>query len=231
VSVYDQQGREFVFHEGPIFANVILADEINRTTPRTQSALLEAMNDFQVSVDGKTHKLAEPFIVLATENPIEYAGTYPLPEAQLDRFLVRIAIGYPDRDSERRMLEEHRLAHPLESLQPVIDAREVLFLQEVVRGVTVDQSLANYILEIANKTREAKALALGVSPRGCLMLYRAAQAMAVVEGRKFALPDDIKRLAVPVLAHRVVEKGALAGGRRDATAILQEIVEEVPVPL
>ncbi len=232
VSVYDQRTGEFVFHRGPIFSNVVLADEINRTTPRTQSALLEAMNDFQVSVDGRTYKLAEPFMVLATENPIEYAGTYPLPEAQLDRFLAKISIGYPDRDSELRMLEAHRSGVPLDkTLDPVLDAGEVLRLQEAVRGVKVDAALANYILEIANKTRGTKALALGVSPRGCLMLYRAAQALAFAEGRDFCLPDDIKRMAVAVLAHRVVEKGALSGGRRDARKIVQEIVEEVPVPL
>ncbi|MCX7806060.1 MAG: MoxR family ATPase [Planctomycetota bacterium] len=232
VSVYDQRAGEFVFHKGPIFSNIVLADEINRTTPRTQSALLEAMNDFQVSVDGRTYKLDEPFMVLATENPIEYAGTYPLPEAQLDRFLARIAIGYPDRDSEMRMLEEHRAGTPLEKmLEPVLDGGEVIRIQEAVREVKVDPALAGYILEIANKTRGSKALALGVSPRGCLMLYRAAQAMAFVEGRDFCLPDDIKRMAVPVLAHRVVEKGALSGGRRDARGIVQEIVDEVPVPL
>ncbi|MBI3831363.1 MAG: MoxR family ATPase [Planctomycetes bacterium] len=233
VSVYDQRGADFKFHKGPLFANVILADEINRTTPRTQSALLEAMSDFQVSVDGVTHVLPAPFIVLATENPIEYAGTYPLPEAQLDRFLLRIAIGYPDRDSERAMLKSHRIAHPLESLNHVVTASEILQLQEVVRSVTVADALYDYILEIAAKTREPKCgLALGVSPRGCEMLLRASQAYAVIEGRKYVLPDDVKRLAMPVLGHRVIEKSRDAGGSRKAgEQILAEILEDVPVPI
>ena len=232
VSVFDQGEGHFKFHSGPLFANVILADEINRTTPRTQSALLEAMNDFQVSVDGVTHVLPSPFIVLATQNPIEYAGTYSLPEAQLDRFLLRVGIGYPDRDSERQILKSQRLAHPLDSLQPVITGAEVLQLQEAVRQVVMDEALSDYILEIASRTREHKGLALGVSPRGCLMLYRAAQAHAVVEGRAFCTPDDIKRLALPVLSHRVIEKGRDAGAsRKDGETILGEILEEVPVPI
>lgn len=233
VNIYDQRTGTFKFHPGPLFAHVILADEINRTTPRTQSALLEAMNDFQISVDGVTHVLPSPFIVLATENPIEYAGTYPLPEAQLDRFLLRIAIGYPDRDSERDLLKSHRLGHPLDSLTPVITAEEIRQLQAHVRAVTIQDALIDYILEIAAKTRDPKCgLALGVSPRGCEMLMRAAQACAVIEDRKYVLPDDLKRLAVPVLGHRVIEKGRDAGGSRKAgEAILAEIVEDVPVPL
>jgi MoxR-like ATPase len=232
VSIFDPKENGFRFHPGPLFAHVILADEINRTTPRTQSALLEALNDFQVSVDGVTHLLPAPFIVLATQNPIEYVGTYPLPEAQLDRFLLRVTLGYPDRDSEREMVKSQKLAHPLDSLQPVLGAREVLQLQEIVRTVTVDDVLVNYILEVATRTRESKGLALGVSPRGCLMLYRAAQAHAVIEGRKFVLPDDIKKLALPVLSHRVIEKSRDAGGaRKDAENILSEILEDVPVPL
>ncbi|MCW8131176.1 MAG: MoxR family ATPase [Planctomycetota bacterium] len=233
VSIYDQRTTDFKFHPGPLFANVILADEINRTTPRTQSALLEAMSDFQVSVDGVTHALPGPFIVLATENPIEYAGTYPLPEAQLDRFLLRIAIGYPDRDSERNMLKSHRLSHPIDALTHVVTAAEILQLQSIVRSVTVADALYDYILEIAAKTREPKCgLALGVSPRGCEMLLRAAQAYAVIEGRKFVVPDDIKRLAMPVLGHRVIEKSRDAGGSRKAgEQILAEILEDVPVPI
>ena len=232
VSVFDQRESAFKFHRGPLFANVILADEINRTTPRTQSALLEAMNDFQISVDGVTYPLPAPFMVLATENPIEYAGTSPLPEAQLDRFLLRLTIGYPDRDSEFEMLKGHKLAHPLESLTSVIHAREVLQLQELVRSVTVEDTLVRYIVEIAHKTRDAKGLSMAVSPRGCEMLYRAAQAYAVIEGRKFVLPDDIKRLAQPVLGHRVIEKGRDSGGGRKASeSILGEILEDVPVPI
>ena len=232
VSVFEQKEGRFKFHHGPLFANVILADEINRTTPRTQSALLEAMNDFQVSVDGTTYALPSPFIVLATQNPIEYAGTYSLPEAQLDRFLLRVAIGYPDRDSERQVLKGQRLAHPLDALKPVVTAAEVLQLQEAVRQVIVNDALADYILEIAARTRENKGLMLGVSPRGCLMLYRAAQASAVIEGRNFCTPDDIKRLALPVLGHRIIEKGRDAGAsRKDSDAILREILDDVPVPI
>ena len=232
VSVFDRRENRFQFHPGPLFANVVLADEINRTTPRTQSALLEAMNDFQASVDGVTYQLPSPFIVLATQNPIEYAGTYSLPEAQLDRFLLRVAIGYPDRDSERQVVKSQRLAHPLDALRPVLTAAEVLQLQELVRQVVVDDALLDYILEIASRTREHKGLALGVSPRGCLMLYRAAQAAALIEGRSFCTPDDIKRLALPVLSHRVIEKGRDAGAsRKDGETILSEILEAVPVPI
>ncbi|HYG78154.1 MAG TPA: MoxR family ATPase [Planctomycetota bacterium] len=232
VSVFEQKESRFKFHSGPLFANVILADEINRTTPRTQSALLEAMNDFQVSVDGTTYSLPTPFIVLATQNPIEYSGTFSLPEAQLDRFLLRVAIGYPDRDSERQVLKGQRVSHPLDSLKPVISAAEVLQLQEAVRHVTVADALADYILEIAARTREHKGLMLGVSPRGCLMLYRAAQAYATIESRAFVTPDDIKRLALPVLGHRIIEKGRDAGAsRKDSDAILREILDDVPVPI
>ncbi len=232
VSVFDQQSSRFKFYPGPLFANIVLTDEINRTTPRTQSALLEAMNAFQVSVDGQTHKLPEPFMVLATENPIEYAGTYALPEAQLDRFLLRVSMGYPDRDSEFQMLKGHKLQHPLERLQPVVSAQEILQLQGIVREVSFDDDLARYIVELANKTREAKGLALGVSPRGCEGLYRAAQAHAVLDGRKFVIADDIKRLVLSVWGHRVIEKGRDAGGhRKDAENVLSEILEEVAVPL
>ncbi len=232
VNIFDQKNGVFQFHKGPLFANVILTDEINRTTPRTQSALLEAMNSFQVSVDGETYKLPSPFIVLATENPLEYAGTYPLPEAQLDRFLLRLAIGYPDRDSEFQMLSGHKLAHPLDSLQPVVSASEVLQLQKIVREVTVDDAVARYIVELAHKTRNMKSLALGVSPRGCEGLYRAAQAHAVIEGRKFVTPDDIKRLVLLVWGHRVIEKNRdSGGGRKDVENILSEVLEEVPVPI
>ena len=232
VSIFEQAESRFKFHRGPIFANVILADEINRTTPRTQSALLEAMNDFQISVDGATYALPNPFIVLATQNPIEYAGTYSLPEAQLDRFLLRVSIGYPDRDSERLVLKGQRLANPLDSLKAVITADEVLQLQEMVKQVAMDDILADYILEIAARTREHKGLSLGVSPRGCLMLYRAAQAHALIDGRKFCVPDDIKRLAHQVLGHRIIEKGRDAGAnRKDGETLISEILSEVPVPI
>ena len=232
ISVFDQKETRFKFHPGPLFANVVLADEINRTSPRTQAALLEAMNDSQVSVDGVTHVLPRPFIVLATQNPIEYAGTYSLPEAQLDRFLLRVPIGYPDRDSERRVLKSSHLHRPVDQLKPVITAAEVVQLQELVDQVALVDSLIDYILEIAARTREHKGLALGVSPRGCQMLKWASQAHAVVEGRSFCTPDDVKRLAIPVLGHRIIEKGRDAGAsRKDADSILAEILEEVPVPI
>jgi len=232
VSVFEQAEARFKFHPGPIFTNIVLADEINRTTPRTQSALLEAMNDFSVSVDGHTYALPTPFMVLATQNPIEYSGTYPLPEAQLDRFLLRVSIGYPDRDSERQVLKGQRLTHPIDSIKAVINSSDVLQLQDQVRHVVIEDALSDYILEIAARTREHKSLLLGVSPRGCLMLYRAAQAYALVDGRNFVRPDDIKRLAGPVLAHRIIERGRDAGAtRKDAESILGEILDAVPVPI
>ena len=232
VSIFDQKESRFKFHAGPLFAHVVLADEINRTAPRTQAALLEAMNDFQITVDGITHPLPAPFIVLATENPVEYTGTYPLPEAQLDRFMLRITLGYPDRDSEREMLKRNSVGHPLESLQAVITAKEVLEIQQLVRSVVIQDSLLDYILEIAHKTREAKGLALGVSPRGCEMLRDASRALAVLEGRSYTLPDDIKRLAPAVLGHRIISKNRdTGGGRKEGENLLLEIIEEVPVPI
>jgi MoxR-like ATPase len=232
VSVFDQKAADFTFHPGPIFTNVLLADEINRTTPRTQSCLLEAMSDFQVSVDGTTRRLTEPFIVLATQNPIEYAGTYPLPEAQLDRFLMKIAIGYPDKDAELDVLKSQRTAHPIDGLEPVVTGDEVVALQEAVRYIHLDDSLSEYILTLAERTRQSKALALGVSTRGCLMLFRAAQALAAVEGREFVTPDHIKQLAVPVWSHRIMDKSAPGGlGRGRTSEILREILESVPVPV
>ncbi|MCI0343582.1 MAG: MoxR family ATPase [Planctomycetales bacterium] len=232
VSIYNTESNKFVFRPGPIFANVILADEVNRTTPRTQSSLLEAMNDFQVSVDGTTHRLPEPFIVLATQNPIEFAGTYPLPESQLDRFLLRIRVGYPSREHEREVLASQRETHPIDGLSSVLAGPDVLALQARVRGVRVDPTLADYILEIVSRTRGSPDLLAGVSPRGSLALYRAAQALALVEGRDYVLPDDIKALAVAVLAHRLIEKSAIergTGGR--AEEIVREILEAVPVPV
>ncbi len=231
VSVYDQKTSAFVFHKGPLFANIVLADEINRTAPRTQSALLEAMNSFQVSIDGTTHVLPQPFMVLATDNPIEYAGTYPLPEAQLDRFLLRIKIGYPDRGSELKMLKGHQLAHPIDNLKPVVTARQVLEMQAAVHRVAISDALCGYILDVARRTREHKDLLLGVSPRGVKMLARAAQARAFVLGRAFVLPDDVKALAPTVLAHRMVARHRDIGGHRGAESILAEVLDAVEVPL
>ena len=231
-SVYNAKTGEFSYNRGPIFANVVLADEINRTPPRTQSALLEAMSDRQVSVDGHTHPLPQPFMVVATQNPFEFEGTYPLPESQLDRFLLRIAIGYPDRQDEIHVLTSHRSGEPVEHLRPVLNCEQIAALQDAVRQVTVEESIHEYLLDIVEATRNSGELHVGASTRGALCLYRAAQALALVEGRDFAVPDDVKRLAVPVLSHRVIVKGFLQGGRRDATEnLIQRLVDSVAAPV
>jgi MoxR-like ATPase len=237
VSVYNPETREFEFRSGPIFANVVLADEINRTTPRTQSALLEAMNEAQVSIDGKTMALPQPFLVIATQNPVEHHGTYPLPESQLDRFLMRIKMGYPSPETEREILRKRvgvRGENPLDALEPVADVSEVLAMQDEVAHIKVDSSLHDYALEIVNRTRNSDLLALGVSPRGTLMLQRAAQARAFLDGRDYCLPDDFKKLAVPVFSHRVVASSRHASLQKKSEtteSVLRDIVESVPVPL
>ena len=234
VSVYQPDVREFEFRPGPLFANVVLADEINRTTPRTQSALLEAMNENQVTVDGKTHPLPQPFLVIATQNPVEHHGTYPLPESQLDRFLMRIKMGYPSHETEREILRRRAFDNPIEKLEPVADVSEVLSMQEAVTHVKVDASLHDYALEIVHRTRNSDQLALGVSPRGTLMLQRAAQARAFLEGRDYCVPDDFKQLAVAVFTHRVVASARHASLQKKSEtteAALREIVESVRVPL
>jgi MoxR-like ATPase len=237
VSVYNPETREFEFRSGPIFANVVLADEINRTTPRTQSALLEAMNEAQVSIDGKTMSLPQPFLVIATQNPVEHHGTYPLPESQLDRFLMRIKMGYPSPETEREILRKRvgvRGENPLDALEPVADVSEVLTMQDEVAHIKVDSSLHDYALEIVNRTRNSDLLALGVSPRGTLMLQRAAQARAFLDGRDYCLPDDFKKLAVPVFSHRVVASSRHASLQKKSEtteSVLRDIVESVPVPL
>jgi MoxR-like ATPase len=234
VSVYNPESRDFEFRQGPIFANVVLADEINRTTPRTQSALLEAMNDAQVTIDGKTFPLPNPFLVIATQNPVEHHGTYPLPESQLDRFLMRIKMGYPSHETEKEILRKRANDDPLQSLQPVADVNEVLAMQEAVTHIKVDSSLQDYALDIVNRTRRSDQLALGVSPRGTLMLQRAAQARAFLDGRDFCLPDDFKQLAVSVFAHRVVASARHASLQRKSETTenaLREIVDSVRVPL
>ena len=230
-SLYNAESREFVFSCGPIFANVVLADEINRATPRTQSALLEAMSERQVSIDGQTHPLPRPFMVIATQNPVEFEGTYPLPESQLDRFLLRIPMGYPTREIEMHVLTSHRDGEPVDSLQPALDCRQVMELQDAVRRVEVEDSISGYLLEIIQSTRACEELHVGVSTRGALALYRAAQAAALVAGRTYVVPDDVKTLAVPVLAHRVIPKGYLHGGQREAVeALVERLVDEVAVP-
>jgi MoxR-like ATPase len=230
-SVYHAASGEFVFKPGPLFANVILADEINRTTPRTQSALLEAMSDRQVSVEGKTYPLHPPFIVLATQNPYEFEGTYVLPESQLDRFMIRLRMGYPLRSEERKVLSSHRAGEPVDSLSPVLTAEDVLQLQRAVRLVRVDDAIADYLLDIVHATRKGEDLHVGVSTRGALTLYRAAQSLALVSGRDYVVPDDVKVLSVPVLAHRVVGKSFLQAGEFGAAeAIIRDLVDRLRVP-
>jgi MoxR-like ATPase len=237
VSVYNPEAREFEFRSGPLFANVVLADEIKRTTPRTQSALLEAMNEAQVSIDGKTMALPQPFLVIATQNPVEHHGTYPLPESQLDRFLMRIKMGYPSIETEREILRKRvgiRGENPLDALEPVADVAEVMAMQDAVAEIKVESSLHDYALDIVNRTRNSEQLALGVSPRGTLMLQRAAQARAFLDGRDFCLPDDFKQLAVPVFSHRVVASSRHASLQKKSEtteSVLREIVDSVPVPL
>ncbi len=230
VSIYDQERRTFEFKPGPLFANVVLADEINRTNPRTQSALLEAMSDVAVSVDGHTHPLPRPFMVLATQNPFEFEGTYPLPESQLDRFLIRMELGYPTAEQEREVLRAQQHSHPLRDLRAVVSGEEVLALQAATREVRVDDSVLDYVVALAQRSRDTPRLAVGVSPRGSLSLRRAAQALALVRGRDYVIPDDVKELALPVLAHRVVPQEGL-GSRRQAEEALREVLEAVPVPL
>jgi MoxR-like ATPase len=230
-SLFNSKTSEFEYKEGPIFANVVLADEINRAPPRTQSALLEAMSDCQVSVDGVTYPLPKPFIVIATQNPFEFEGTYSLPESQLDRFLVRISMGYPDRDAERQVLASHRDGEPVENLQPVLGTEQVVAVQKEVRRIRVDDSIYEYLLDLVAATRESDELHVGVSTRGVLSLYRAAQASALIDDRDYVVPDDVKQLAVPVLAHRVVTKGFLqADSREAAQAIIRRLTDEVRVP-
>jgi MoxR-like ATPase len=234
ISVYSTAEQEFEFKRGPIFTNVLLADEINRTTPKTQSALLEAMNEGQVTVDAHSHPLPQPFLVIATQNPVEHHGTYPLPESQLDRFLMRVRMGYPDRNAEREILRAEAGAVHLDNMRPVLTGSDVLEMQEAVLHVCVDDSLVNYALNIVQKTRESNEFSLGVSPRGSLMLYRAAQASAFLEGRNFCVPEDLKPLVIPVFAHRVVVNGISSSTMKkseQAEQAIRQIVESVEVPV
>jgi MoxR-like ATPase len=232
VTIYNAHTSEFEFKPGPIFTNFLLGDEINRATPKTQSALLEAMNEGQVSIDGRSYPLQQPFMVIATQNPVEHHGTYPLPESQLDRFLMRLRIGYPDAVSEREILRDVSRAPVV--IDSVLTGEEVVELQNLGPQVRVDDSMVDYMLAIVKRTSEHDSLALGVSPRGAQALYRATQALALVEGRDFAIPDDVKRLVVPVFAHRVVVNNRVGPGQRSqdvATRILEEILTFVEVPL
>jgi MoxR-like ATPase len=234
ISIYSALDQKFEFRRGPIFTNILLADEINRTTPKTQSALLEAMNEGQVTVDSHSYPLPQPFLVIATQNPVEHHGTYPLPESQLDRFLIRVRMGYPEGDSERAILRSEAGAARLDDLRPALSAADVLAIQKEVTQVQVDESLVNYALEMVRRTRESEYLSLGVSPRGALALYRAAQAMAYLDGRNFCIPEDFKPLAVPVFAHRVVVNAGYTSTLKkteQAEQVLAEIVAGVPVPV
>lgn len=233
VTVFNPDLRAFEFKQGPLFAHIVLADELNRATPKTQSSLLEAMGEFRVTVDSVTHTLPNPFFVVATLNPVEHHGTYPLPDSQLDRFLMRLEMGYPDEAAEKEIVVRQRLAQPSETLQPVLAAEEIVDLQRRVREVHVDDALLDYMLALVKETRRHPAVELGVSPRGSLSLYRSAQALALVEGRGFVVPDDVGALAVAVLAHRLVLKPTAAAGRSGQTArvILEDILRRVPVPL
>ncbi len=230
-SVFLPNLGEFEFRRGPIFTNVLLADEINRTTPRTQSALLEAMNERQVSIEGTTHALAPPFFVLATQNPFEFEGTFPLPENQLDRFMLCISIGYPDSNVEKDILRDHRNGEPVDALEPVLEMAQLEELQRTVREVRVDESISEYLLQIVTATREHAELTLGVSTRGALTLYRAAQSRAMMENRDFVTPDDVKELAVHVLAHRVMPRGLVREGQRErARVVIRQILDNTRVP-
>ena len=234
LSIYNQHTGVFEWKPGPVFANIVLADEINRTTPKTQSALLEAMAESHVTVEGVTHRLPQPFIVLATQNPIEHHGTYPLPESQLDRFMLRLHIGYPGVADEKQILRDREHAEPLEELRAVMSGEDIVELQQSVAEVSVDDALVDYLMRIVVATRDSEMLDLGVSPRGTLALFRAAQALALTEERSYCVPDDIKRLVIPVFSHRLVVSSRFSSSLRrseEAEAVLKEIMKTVSVPL
>ncbi len=228
---FNQKTQDFEFRPGPIITQIVLADEINRATPRTQSALLEAMQERQVTVDVDTIKLPRPFLVLATQNPIELEGTFPLPEAQIDRFLMRLTLGYPSREDERTILIRYERQDPLETLEPAIQAADLLMLQEQIKAVLVEESVREYVVDVVRATREHEAVELGVSPRGTLALYRTAQALAAIRGRRFVVPDDIKYLAPSVLTHRILISPQTRLRGRRPEEVLAEIVDTVPVPV
>jgi MoxR-like ATPase len=231
VSIYNQKTNEFEFKPGPLFAQIVLADEINRATPKTQSALLEVMEECQITVDGKTHLLESPFMVLATQNPIEYEGTFPLPEAQLDRFLMRFQMGYPSLSTEIEILSMQQLVHPIESIGAVMSLPEVRSAQEAIKKIHVSDPVKRYIVEITRATREHEDVYLGASPRGSIGLLRTAQGKAALEKRDFVIPDDVKDLAIPILAHRIVVQPAARIQEIKADMIVEEILNLVPVPL
>lgn len=227
--VFDQNGGDFRFREGPVFSHVVLADEINRASPKTQSALLECMEEGQVTLDLETHKLPAPFFVIATQNPTEYEGVYPLPESQLDRFAMRLAMGYPGLEAEKALMKQQRIEHPLDTLDSVTDVSEVQRMQELVREVGIHDDLYDYILRLVHATREHPQLVLGISPRGALTLSRAAQALAASRGREFVSPDDIKAVAIPVMAHRVIALPEARMSGFDAEQLIADLLRSVPV--
>jgi MoxR-like ATPase len=231
VPVFNQKTGEFSFRPGPVFANILLTDEINRATPRTQSALLEAMAEGQVTVDAVTYSLSRPFFVMATQNPIEYEGTFPLPEAQLDRFLFRMNVGYPNFEQEGQMLLNLQRVHPIENIEQVVDGSEVMDLQKQVWDVHVDHTVRNYILSLIHATREHPDLALGASPRGSLALFKSAQAYAALQGRNFVIPDDVKKFVIPCLAHRIIVRPESSLRGRKAQSVLEDLLENTEIPL
>jgi MoxR-like ATPase len=231
VSVFNPKTTEFEFRPGPIFAQIVLADEINRATPRTQSALLEAMAERRVTVDGQTYVLKPPFLVIATQNPVDHEGTFPLPEAQLDRFLIRLSIGYPAIEEEGKMLQRLQKVHPIDEIGPVATAAELIAAQDAVREVFVDDKVRKYVLELVHATRQHEDVALGGSPRASIALFRTAQALAAVQGRNFVLPDDVKKMAYPVLGHRMILKPESRLRRLTPAAVLNEILMDVSVPM
>jgi MoxR-like ATPase len=230
VTIYREQTGQFLFQPGPVFTEILLADEINRATPRTQSALLEAMSERQVTVDGETRRLGPPFLVVATQNPHEFEGTYPLPESQVDRFLLRLKVGYPSREAERAILTQHRAGEPVDGVTAVLGPRDILALQMFTREVRVDPAIAEYILDLVEATRNNPEIVLGASTRATLALYRASQAMAVTAGRDYVVPDDVKGLAEAVMAHRLVTRGWTQGGHPDSSPVVREILARLKVP-
>ena len=230
VSIYNQQTGEFEFREGPIVAQMVLADEVNRATPKTQSAMLEAMDERQVTVEGITHSVPSPFMVMATQNPVEYEGTFPLPEAQLDRFLLIISLGYPTVEEELEIIERQAMAHPIETLEPVASAEEVMELQRAIRAIYVDELVKEYIVNLTSATREHADISLGASPRASLAMYRGGQAIALIRGRDFVLPDDVKDLAQPMLSHRMIVSPAARMRGVSSADVVGTILEQTPVP-
>lgn len=230
VSIYNAKSREFEFKQGPVFTNVLLADEINRASPRTQSAMLQAMSESRVTIDGKTHELGSPYIVLATQNPIEFQGTYPLPEAQLDRFLLRTNLGYPDPETEVEVLFGQSKKHPLEELQPCLDCQDVLKLQEAAMQIEVERSVARYMVDLVKATRTHPSVSVGASPRGSLALFQACRALALIRGRDYCLPDDVKEMAVPALSHRLVLDMKAKYGGTTAKELIEQLLSEVTAP-